>query len=417
MTDPNEAPKKLLTRRQILDSPPPLFLSLQNLGQVQVGHLTMNAFIKLAPALEADSIIDDRVLVRKLMAAVITLPPVDDTATATHLSDADMERITDADMESFARSFMAREGWTPEVDILDPAASWIPSLAKSVRSTVQELAAGTKKTLERMNGILGPTTQQLFMQNAAFSEQLKELGGMRSALDRAKDALGESSLARLHGQLKGSELEQLKRMSTPGNSAWEAASKYLETNSVARATDAQKESQTNRLFVAPPIDFDALHRNNPANQTAKGMGELNRQAQEMMVIARTMAAANGNINQLVSNAMVQFETKRIADTKGIKLNLAIAMFSLVASVLIGAFSLWYGYQAYALAEIAGKDDAVQQAKVERHQAAQLSATYELIKLQRDGNAAFLQRIEKREVENGLPKKAAYEAASTNIRAR
>ncbi len=137
----------------------------------------------------------------------------------------------------------------------------------------------------------------------------------------------------------------------------------------------------------------------------------------MMVIARTMAAANGNINQLVSNAMVQFETKRIADTKGIKLNLAIAMFSLVASVLIGAFSLWYGYQAYALAEIAGKDDAVQQAKVERHQAAQLSATYELIKLQRDGNAAFLQRIEKREVENGLPKKAAYEAASTNIRAR
>jgi len=353
-------------------------LQTDNLGIVKVGHLTVKALTELSPNLDPMIDTDDATLVRALMVAVSKTHSDVQDESGRKLTDGELQLITDADLERFAVAFMEQERWEADKDEYGQLLPPVQALAKAFRFQVEQMGASTRKMMEGLQGIISPATQKLFMMNTALSERLKELGGI-------KPVFSTTLMDAMKG-LQSPMFDAAKMRFSLGNTSAASLIKNFEAGQeIAQAAKIISPEQ-----VEPPhIDIRALTENSTANRSARAVTELNHKAEEIVEIARGMAVAHGNTNEMVSQAMAQFEIKRISDTDDIKKslviasgNLRIAIYSLIASVILGAISLWYAYGSYHIAK---------EADITSNE--QTQALKDLVAIQREGNAKLQAKID------------------------
>jgi hypothetical protein len=356
-----------------------------NLGQLLLGRFTMGAIIKLSPSLDADSGVDDHALVLQLLMAVATLPSSSSDGKRVPLDEAAAAPLTENDLVRFAKAFMEREEWVPDDEDGVDDSRWIRSLAKHVRRTVRELGESTRKLMEGVKGVLTPSTQKLFMTSAALSERLKELGGASSALKNAISAAVHKNPA-LFVRGKTPDIPDLIR-TAPDSLKRIRTTDALNHPSLPRMRIPGDDDVPTRP-LAPAVDF----KKTPPHRTAVAVEEMNEKMEEIFGIAKEMAVAHGSIHELLTTTSVQFEEKRIADTKDIKRNTKIAMVSLALSVAIGLLALVFSYLSFDVADKAYK----LQSDGDPAQREQLDTLKELVKALKEENTANRERLNRLE---------------------
>jgi hypothetical protein len=292
----NEMPKKKKMTVRIKGDPPPFNLQTDNLGILKItqGYLSVGTLNKISPRLNEG--ISDSELAKSLLLIVATHQATDDEQKDSTLTTDEAEKLTSKDIKTFAKSFLDNGKENNNTDEMINSVEPETVLANKIRNEITQLEDSTKKILAQFGESISEHTRKLFIKNANTINELKALAAGNSSINYATES---------------------KEVNFPRITIHDSA----------------------RINLPDPGSM-------PINKVLKVLGEQSQKTDSLNATTTTMATLIGGINDAMTSAMLDFEIKQLQDEEVQQRNFKIALYTLVASVMIGIISV--GIATYSL---------------------------------------------------------------------
>lgn len=331
-TASGQEPKKSL-RSLIIKKEP---IEVSSLGNVLVDRLTLGVMRKLAKLLERKKDASDMDIARTLFGAVIYLPGTDESEGERLLNSAELARVTDTDILTFAQVFNDRQGWSTDTGDEPP----IKLLAEKLREELKKVSESINKSLNLGNSLFSESTRRLMAESALIGETLKAYSGA-------------SEIAKKY-EMAASPVEKLLK-SMPGlGAAMKVIEDQKKLSSLISGTGIEKQlagidrSAIPNISMAPPrYDIsESLHRsveNSPMVRSARTLSSLDTKVDEVLEIAQDIAELHGKTNEAILSGLSNLSDKWKQDEVSIARSFRWAVGGIFASVVLSFVAIGQDY--------------------------------------------------------------------------
>jgi len=318
-------------------------LVTQALGTVRCGTLNagmLSTVGKLFTNQEADAV----VLSRKILGMVGNMeanPIGDAESDETALSNEEIQQITDEEIETFARDFVARNDWL--LHTYDDESRQVSTNEKGeeVVSYSPKIADFPRGNDERSSQYLIRVLRRYFKdQGSRLKRMLEPVSGLlasSSLMEQYKKLVEPLSIRMASGVFNNSALEALRRnlsMSDQLQDTIKAFKQNTFDREIARSTFEPELTQLRPLNIP----------DNPLIETNKRLGSMLEQIGEMRSLAAQSAELISNMNDTALAMQAGFMSNARSTQIYTQIAIGIAVLSLVVSSLFSWLSYSDGKQ-------------------------------------------------------------------------
>lgn len=389
-------PKKLL-RINI----PKVELNTISLGKVLVGHLSVSAMLKISKLIEHEGATSDAKIVRTLFQEVVQILTSDEVPTTRPVNNDELESVTDADIESFSKTFNKQQGWIAGQNDISDTGSHVQFLCKKLRNELNQFNETVNKTFKLPKHIFSDETKKLISASALIGERLKDFTGTSSLAKQLE--LSNSSVQKA--------MESINRISTIA-SASKLFEDQMRLTSTVREIAAQAEAMKainqsvypseNHILSVPKFQdlSESIQRaseNSPMARSAKTLTALDSKVDEVLEIAQTVAELHGKTNEAILSGLANLADKWNKDERNASRTLKWAVGGIFISALFALVAVTQDFVTNR-----GNDKQQQEAKAMLEE--QLRLSKDMAKEQVGRNVDIGNKITKLETELALAKK-------------
>lgn len=162
------------SKKLFINMPVPFEFHSVKLGLLSVAILTVDALSKLSPELDSELGLDDEDVIR----ALVVLLSVKKDENNTKITEQEVKEMSVSELDSFSLAVLKSQHWIPTDSIYIETPQRL--LVQKIKDTITSLGKSTKDILKSFESIFSSPTKQLFMQNVAWNEKLKEMAGLTS---------------------------------------------------------------------------------------------------------------------------------------------------------------------------------------------------------------------------------------------
>jgi len=361
------------TKRLVLTFPKPFAFESRSLGTLQVRTLTMNVLTKLSPDLNSELDLSEDDYISLLFHFVI----VKNNDSEDKITVEEAKSLFPDELNEISLLILRNEGWLGK-DANNPDNSQTV-LVNKVKQLIESIGKSTKDILKNFESVFSPKTTQLFMQNLALSEQLKEMAGLTNVgsayakmmsdqkllMEKlGKNFLSDSVIGGVYKSVvSANEVLKIPTYKKFNDSLFET--KYITdiVNSISVSANSDKN-------FASTADHEILSVHKPI---VSPMTQLNGRADKLLDVTKEtndklnhIAGAIGVMNELIANAQLELEKKHQDDLERHRLHssqleiqhqenainqqksMNVAVVALVISAFLSAASLYYAKKSYEL---------------------------------------------------------------------
>lgn len=327
-----QEPKKSL-RSLIIKKEP---MELSSLGNVLVDRLTLGVMRKLAKLLDRENNASDMDIARTFFGAVIYLPGTDESEGERLLNSTELAQVTDEDINTFAKVFNDRQGWSTD----SGEVSSIKLLAAKLREELKKVTESINKSLNLGNSLFSENTRRLMAESALIAEQLKAYSGASEIAKQYEMAVSPEekllkSMPGLGAALKAVEDEERLKSSIYG------------MNIEKQLAGVDLSAIPNMSQVLPGHDIsESLHRsveNSPMVRSARALSSLDSKVDEVLEIAQDIAELHGKTNEAVFSGLLNLSDKWKQDEASATNSLKWVVRGILFSVLFSFVAVTQDY--------------------------------------------------------------------------
>ncbi len=358
------------------------------LGKIFIGHLSVGAMLKVSKLMKKLKSVTGDKIARTLFQAVVVIPPIEEGVDERSVNSDELERISDAEIESFAAVFNAQQGWSLDQGDVAGSGSQVQLLNKKLRDELKDFDQSVSKSFKFSNNLFSEETRRLVSESALVGERLKEISGVSRLAEQL--AYPNSGIARAMEAINSASLKSAKE-AVSGIAQSGSASKILEEKmrSTVSGIAAQAEAiKTINQRASPAVNqFESIpklqdlsesmrraNENSPMARSAKTLTALDSKVDEVLEIAQTVAELHGKTNEAILSGLANLAEKWNQDKRSASTSFKWAAAGICISAIIATVAV---IQDYAT----NKNNDKQQLEIKAMMEAQLNLAKDMAKEQ------------------------------------